>query len=131
MLTRLLLLFSTLLFVSGGEATDTKNPLRSKSTAKQLDAQGTSKATDSAPQKVRMMFAGDIMSQLVQIESAQVGANEYSYDHCFRYMRPIFEQADLVVGNLECALMSEPPYTGYPSFKSPEQLAEALKKKRF
>lgn len=131
MLTRLLLLFSALLFVSGGEATDNKNPLRPKSTAKQLDAQGTSKATDSASQKVRMMFAGDIMSQLVQIESAQVGANKYSYDHCFRYMRPIFEQADLVVGNLECALMSEPPYTGYPSFKSPEQLSEALKKNGF
>jgi poly-gamma-glutamate synthesis protein (capsule biosynthesis protein) len=131
MLTRLLLLFLTFLFLSGGKAIDNHASFHPKNTDKQLTAQNLSKNTDSTSQKVRMMFAGDIMSQLVQIESAHIGDNEYSYDHCFRYIRPIFEQADLVVGNLECTLMSEPPYTGYPSFKSPEQLAEALKKNGF
>ncbi len=131
MLTRFFLLILTLLFVSGGDATNNNKPPRPKSTAAQPATQATGKTADSAPHKVRMMFAGDIMSQLVQIESAQIGDNEFSYDHCFRYMRPIFEQADLVVGNLECTLMGEPPYTGYPNFKSPEQLAEALKKNGF
>ncbi len=122
MLTRLLLLISTLLFLSGGNKIDKITVSTPKTEEKK---------TAPLPQKLRMMFAGDIMSQLVQIESAQIGENEYSYDHCFRYIRPIFEQSDLVIGNLECTLIDEPPYTGYPNFRSPEQLAEALKKNGF
>ena len=74
---------------------------------------------------IRLMFAGDIMSQLPQIESADMGSGRYDYTQCFQYIRPIFAQADLVFGNLECTLVDEPPYTGYPNFKSPDQLAEA------
>jgi poly-gamma-glutamate synthesis protein (capsule biosynthesis protein) len=80
---------------------------------------------------LRLMFAGDIMSQLPQIESAHLGNGEYDYTSCFQYIRPIFNQADLVIGNLECTLPGYPPYTGFPNFRSPDQLATALKKGGF
>ena len=86
---------------------------------------------NNATNNIRLMFAGDIMSQLLQIESADMGNGRYDYTPCFQYIRPIFAQADLVFGNLECTLVDEPPYTGYPNFKSPDQLAEAVKKGGF
>ncbi len=127
MLMRILRLISTLLFLSGGNdnQANTVIPL-SKKTSKIKTTQET-----ESPKTLRLMFAGDIMSQLIQIESAQVGNNEYNYDPCFRYIRPIFEQADLVIGNLECTLSDKPPYTGFPNFRSPDQLAAALKKGGF
>jgi poly-gamma-glutamate capsule biosynthesis protein CapA/YwtB (metallophosphatase superfamily) len=78
-------------------------------------------------QRLRLMFAGDIMSQLSQIEAAETGGGRYDYTPCFQYIRPILETADVAIGNLECTLLAKPPYTGYPNFKSPEQLAKALK----
>ena len=85
----------------------------------------------AVPQTLRLMFVGDIMSQLPQIESADMGSGEYDYTPCFQYIKPIFAQADLVFGNLECTLPGHPPYTGYPNFRSPDQLAEAVKKGGF
>jgi poly-gamma-glutamate capsule biosynthesis protein CapA/YwtB (metallophosphatase superfamily) len=79
------------------------------------------------PQTLRLMFAGDIMSQLQQLQSANIGGENYDFTHCFQYVKPIFAQADLVIGNLECTLADQPPYTGFPMFKSPNQLAEAVK----
>jgi poly-gamma-glutamate synthesis protein (capsule biosynthesis protein) len=37
------------------------------------------------------------------------------------------EQADLAIGNLELTLPGKPPYTGYPTFKSPDELPLALR----
>lgn len=79
---------------------------------------------------IRLMFAGDIMSQLQQLEAARNG-DTYNFTPCFQYIKPIFAQADLVFGNLECTLSEQPPYTGFPMFKSPDQLAEAVKKAGF
>ena len=126
MLTRIFLLLTTpFLFLSGNQKKERTPPPQYKAPKIEKNAPVTEAQT------LRLMFAGDIMSQLPQIESAQVSGGEYNYDHCFKYIRPIFEQADLVIGNLECTLAATPPYTGYPNFKSPDQLAEALKKGGF
>lgn len=133
MLTRLLLLLTAFLSISGAgyvfTSTSTASLVAPPDTVPRL--QNDSLQKSPIPQTARLMFAGDVMSQLIQIESAKTGENTYSYDHCFRYVRPIFQQADLVIGNLECTLVDKPPYTGYPNFRSPEQLAEALKKSGF
>ena len=91
------------------------------------DQYSEEKADKNAPQTLRLMFAGDIMSQLSQIEAAEIGGGRHDYTPCFQYIKPILETADLAIGNLECTLLGKPPYTGYPNFKSPEQLANALK----
>ncbi len=80
---------------------------------------------------LRLLFAGDIMGHATQIKSAEVGAGEYDYRPCFRYISPILQQADVAIGNLELTLPGQPPYTGYPMFRSPDALALALREAGF
>jgi poly-gamma-glutamate synthesis protein (capsule biosynthesis protein) len=79
---------------------------------------------------LRLVFAGDIMGHAPQIASAKVGA-QYDYAPCFKYVKPILERADIAIGNLELTLPGKPPYTGYPMFRSPDALADALKNAGF
>jgi poly-gamma-glutamate synthesis protein (capsule biosynthesis protein) len=82
----------------------------------------------SAQDKLKMIFVGDIMGHGPQIESAAIEANKlYDYSPCFQFLKPLLEQADLAIGNLELTLPGKPPYTGYPTFKSPDELPLALR----
>ncbi len=74
----------------------------------------------------RLVFVGDVMSHAPQVEAARTPAG-YDYTGVFRHFRPIFERADIAVANLETTLRSAPPYTGYPSFAAPAELAFALR----
>jgi poly-gamma-glutamate synthesis protein (capsule biosynthesis protein) len=75
---------------------------------------------------LRLIFSGDIMGHGQQITSARVAPDKYDYRPCFRYVKPILEAADLAIANLEVTLPGKGPYSGYPMFKSPDDLAEAL-----
>ena len=77
---------------------------------------------------LRLIFTGDIMGHAPQIQSAEVVKNKkYDYEPCFQYIKPILERADIAIGNLELTLPGKAPYTGYPMFRSPDDLAGALK----
>ena len=77
---------------------------------------------------LRLLFTGDIMGHAPQIKSAEVVPNKkYDYTPCFKYVKPVLERADLAIGNLELTLPGKPPYNGYPMFRSPDDLATALK----
>ena len=76
---------------------------------------------------LRLIFAGDIMGHAPQIKSAETGPGKYDYRPCFKYIKPILERADLAIGNLELTLPGKGPYSGYPIFRSPDALADALK----
>ena len=80
---------------------------------------------------LRLIFAGDIMGHAPQISSAQTSAGQYDYAPCFQYVKPILENADIAIGNLELTLPGKPPYTGYPMFRSPNALATGLKSAGF
>lgn len=81
-----------------------------------------------AQDKLKMIFVGDIMGHGPQIESAAIETNKlYDYSPCFRFIAPLLEQNDLAIGNLELTLPGKPPYTGYPTFKSPDELPLALR----
>lgn len=83
--------------------------------------------TNAQSDTLKLVFAGDIMGHLPQIQSAQIVANEqYDYKPCFKYVKPILERADLAIGNLELTLPGKPPYTGYPQFRSPNDLARDI-----
>ncbi len=88
-----------------------------------------SRAQDSSlVRTLKLTFVGDIMGHGGQIKSAQVDSSElYDYSPCFEYVTPILKEADLAIGNLEVTLPGGPPYTGYPTFKSPDDLALALR----
>lgn len=77
--------------------------------------------------RLKLIFAGDIMGHQEQINGAQDAANKsYNYEPSFRYVKPYIESADIAIGNLEVTLAG-PPYTGYPQFSSPDELAIAAR----
>lgn len=89
-------------------------------------------AFGQSDKKLKIIFAGDIMMHQGQLESAVVEGKEmYDFSGCFKYIRPVLQQADLAIGNLELTLPGNPPYLGYPLFRSPDVLAGALRNAGF
>ena len=79
-----------------------------------------------------MIFVGDIMGHGPQIKSAEVIKDSiYNYNPCFEFVAPIIQEADLAIGNLELTLPGKGPYSGYPRFRSPDQIADALQQAGF
>ena len=75
---------------------------------------------------LRLLFVGDIMGHAPQISSAEISPGLYDYNHCFQFIKKEVSEADIAIANLELTLPGKPPYSGYPMFKSPDALAEAL-----
>lgn len=82
--------------------------------------------SEPAPVRVRLLFAGDVMQHLPQVTAARCG-DGFDYRGVFAYLRRRFHAADLVVVNLETTLTRTDRYTGYPCFRSPVALADALR----
>lgn len=87
----------------------------------------SSQTADCQTDTLRLLFVGDIMGHTPQIKSAEVSPGVYDYHESFNYVKPLIEEADLAIGNLELTLPGKPPYKGYPMFRSPDALATALK----
>lgn len=83
-------------------------------------------ATTKAQDSIRLLFIGDVMQHMPQIEAAKSG-ERYSYADCFRYINPVLSNADITVANLETTLAGK-PYSGYPMFCAPDELASELKR---
>ena len=49
-------------------------------------------------------------------------SHTYNYDDVFKYIQPEISEADLTIANFEVTLAG-PPYSGYPTFSSPAELA--------
>ena len=79
-----------------------------------------------APVRVRLLFAGDVMQHMPQVEAAR-RENGFDYRQVFAALRPRFDSADLVVVNLETTLTETGRYSGYPCFRSPVELAAAMR----
>lgn len=78
-----------------------------------------------------LTFAGDIMGHDEQITGAYNDTlKKYNYDSCFRFIKPYIQQCDIAIANLEVVLGIK-PYTGYPAFSSPTELAIASKNAGF
>jgi len=87
-----------------------------------------SQLDDTKWKSIHLLFAGDIMGHDPQIESAAIVKDSlYDYTPCFEYISPVLQKSDLSIGNLELTLPGKAPYTGYPTFKSPDELALALR----
>lgn len=78
------------------------------------------------PVRARVVFGGDVMQHMPQIEAARRDG-EFDYGPVFAALRKRFEQADLVVVNLETTLSRTGRYTGYPMFRSPAALSDAMR----
>ncbi len=84
------------------------------------------------PKRARLLFGGDLMQHLPQVEAAQraaaaKGVEGFDYSESFAALKARFRAADLVVVNFETTLTEREPYTGYPLFRSPVALARAMR----
>ncbi len=77
--------------------------------------------------ELTLVFSGDVMQHMPQVRAALREDGSYDYSACFRYIRPFWEGADFAVVNLETTLSERGPYSGYPRFASPAELAAALR----
>ena len=98
-------------------------------TSVEVHAPDSISAPDST--SVTLLFAGDIMQHTPQISAAWDASNStYDYNPCFSYVKPIISNADIAIANLEVTLAGE-PFTGYPQFSAPDELAIAVKNAGF
>ena len=84
--------------------------------------------SDELPERqhLTLIFTGDLMQHLPQVYAAQQQNDSMDYTSCFSRLKGYFSSADFVVANLETTL-GEPPYSGYPQFRSPTVLAGAMR----
>jgi poly-gamma-glutamate capsule biosynthesis protein CapA/YwtB (metallophosphatase superfamily) len=88
---------------------------------------------------ITISAVGDIMMWREQVEAARSGdSNTYQFDQVFHGVAPIFQESDLVIGNLETTLSGPKvapqlrnALNGFPRFSCPDQLVPALKKAGF
>lgn len=78
------------------------------------------------PQRLTMLFVGDLMQHQAQIDAARRDNGRYDYSHCFSLVKEDISCADLAIGNLEVTLAGE-PYRGYPQFSAPDEYLLTLK----
>lgn len=72
-----------------------------------------------------LLFTGDIMGHDGQLASARNNSDgTYDYEPVFTHIAPYISAVDVATGNLEVTL-GGPPYSGYPAFCSPDELAVA------
>ncbi|MBK7214842.1 MAG: CapA family protein [Bacteroidales bacterium] len=87
---------------------------------------GQPQPTPPSNPEISLIFMGDIMQHMPQVESAwNDSLGKYIYDSCFQYVRPLIESYDLAIANLETTLAGK-PYSGYPAFSSPDDLVNGL-----
>jgi len=82
-------------------------------------------------QEITLLFAGDVMAHLPQIEAAKIDSfGHYDFSPEFQYVSDIIKKADISVVNLETTFGGK-PYMGYPQFSAPDTLAWFLKRAGF
>ena len=95
------------------------------------NAQGGSvTSTDSLAQEndkqhtVTLLFGGDLMQHIGQVQSASRPDGTYDYSGVFDLMAPEIQRADIAIANFEVTL-GGPPYKGYPQFCAPDEYLQA------
>lgn len=74
--------------------------------------------------KLRIRCAGDVMAHDSQLKSAKT-SDGYSFYSWFEYVKPLLEDADVTMVNVETTFPGS-DYHGYPTFRSPDQLCDAI-----
>lgn len=123
--TTIILILS--LSISGCSKLTTSQSIISDKTTEQSKNQEVENKKTSA----KIGAVGDIMVHSPQL-NAQLDSStgEYSFDNNFEHVKTYIEECDLALANLETTLKGA-PYSGYPSFNSPDSLVTALKNTGF
>jgi len=77
------------------------------------------------PDTLTLMFIGDVMSHMPQVEAARLQDGSYDYSPCYRFIASYIASADLCIANMEVPLAGL-PYSGYPQFSCPDAMMSQL-----
>lgn len=77
---------------------------------------------------IRISATGDVMGHGAQLESAyDTETDTYDFIPVFEDVKPVIEEADLALANLETTLAGPSrPYMGYPTFNTPDAIVDGL-----
>ena len=82
---------------------------------------------DNIPKRAHLVFAGDLMQNLPQVRAAHDNqGGGYDYSESFQFVKPVFQEADMAVVNLETTISATGNFTGFPIFRSPKELTKSL-----
>lgn len=77
--------------------------------------------------EITISAVGDIMTHGPQIQAALMNDGTYDFKDVFSEIKPYLESSDITIGNLETTISTnEKGYMGYPTFKAPEAIIQAL-----
>ena len=85
---------------------------------------------DAETYEASILAAGDIMVHTPQLQAQYDSSTKtYDFENNFKYVKKYVEKADYSLANLETTLAGNEvyPYSSYPMFNSPDELADALK----
>ena len=79
--------------------------------------------------EVTVSCVGDVMVHMLQLQAHYNEAlDKYDFRNSFQYIKPYIKKSNLAIANLETTFGgTDLPYSGYPKFNTPDQLADALK----
>lgn len=81
---------------------------------------------------ITLLAAGDCLMHNTQIWSGQQPDGSYNFSSFFKEVRPIIEAADYSTSSFEAPMAGAASgYTGYPTFNSPDEAAQAFKEAGF
>lgn len=79
---------------------------------------------------IEIMAVGDFLihKEILETQYNQ-DTDSYNFDNTIKYVKKYFEEADLSIANLETPLAGKDNfgYSGYPSFNTPDELADTMK----
>lgn len=81
-----------------------------------------------APRAFTLVASGDVLphASIIDRASADAGGHGYDFVPMLKGVKPVVAKADLAICHMETIYGENGDYTGYPSFKSPPQIADAL-----
>lgn len=83
------------------------------------------KGVEIEKKQLNLLCVGDVMTHAPQINAAESNGI-YDFSDVFEDVKGYISEADVAMCNLETTFAGE-PYTGYPTFSSPDTLAANLK----
>ncbi|MFH9231924.1 CapA family protein [Streptomyces globisporus] len=93
-------------------------------------ARGAGSQGADGPRPFTLLAAGDVLphSSVIEQAAADAGGAGYDFAPMLAGVAPVVSGADLAFCHMETVYGKEgKPYTGYPSFKSPPEIATALR----
>lgn len=128
----------TLSYIAGEEDVTSEEPLATENNPRFNEAEPEEQVINQPVKPVkepkeaitiiRLSAVGDIMAHAPQLESAfNVMTQAYDFNSVFEDIKPILDESDLSIANLETTLAGpSKPYIGYPTFNTPDAMIDAL-----